>query len=161
MPDPWGDSRDGRWYAAPEESLDGLLAALDEQAARSGAVITAHELDEAGKPGERWDARRPPPSSGCCSTCSRSTPATWGQLDIVCELAGAGPASSAGPGGGSCLTGGPREAERHRRQEASWQERGKSSCRRGDQRGTHTRDRSGHRTRAGRAASWRGWKRPG
>ncbi len=59
VPDPWGDRRDGRWYVAPEETLDGLLAALDAQARRSGEVIAAHDLSEAGKPSERWDGEPP------------------------------------------------------------------------------------------------------
>ena len=29
--DPWGDQRDGRWHVGPEETLDGLLAALDRR----------------------------------------------------------------------------------------------------------------------------------
>jgi uncharacterized damage-inducible protein DinB len=67
--DPWGDQREDRWHVAPQETLDELLAALDAQAERSRAVIAAHDLDE---------ATRPPPWSGSCSTCSRSTPVTWG-----------------------------------------------------------------------------------
>src|SRR3984885_4622075 len=52
--DPWGDQRDGRWYVPPRETLDDLLAAYAEQAARSTAIIESHELTEVGKPGERW-----------------------------------------------------------------------------------------------------------
>src|ERR1700753_4347205 len=48
--DPWGDRRDGRWHVAADETLDGLLAALDAQARRSGEIIAAHDLSEAGKP---------------------------------------------------------------------------------------------------------------
>src|ERR1700691_152880 len=55
----WGDLRDGRWYVAPDETLDGLLAVLAAQAERSSEVIAAHDLSEAGKPGERWDGEPP------------------------------------------------------------------------------------------------------
>src|ERR1700760_1418116 len=44
VPDPWGDSRDGRWHVGPGETLDSLLAALEVQAARSDAVIAGHDL---------------------------------------------------------------------------------------------------------------------
>ena len=50
--DPWGDNdRDGRWHVAPDETLDGLVAALQAQAARSERVIAGHQLDEAGPAG--------------------------------------------------------------------------------------------------------------
>jgi uncharacterized damage-inducible protein DinB len=90
VPDPWGDSRDGRWYAVPGESLDGLLAALDEQAARSDAVIAAHGLDEAGAPGERWDGEPPATLQRVLFHLLQEYARHLGQLDIVCELAGAG-----------------------------------------------------------------------
>ena len=55
--DPWGDRRDGRWYVAPEETLDGLLAALDAQAARSERVIAAHDLERGGQAGRALGRR--------------------------------------------------------------------------------------------------------
>ena len=61
--DPWGDNREGRWYVAPDESLGDLVAALHSQAARSRAVIEAHDLTDVGAPGERWDGADPPPST--------------------------------------------------------------------------------------------------
>ncbi len=57
--DPWGDSPDGRWHVAPDESLGGLVAALGEQARRTAAVVAAHDLAEIGQPGERWDGAEP------------------------------------------------------------------------------------------------------
>ena len=90
VPDPWGDSRDGRWQVAPQETLDRLLAALDEQAARSGAVIAAHDLGEAGQPGERWDGEPPATLERVLFHLLQEYARHLGQLDIVCELAGAG-----------------------------------------------------------------------
>jgi hypothetical protein len=85
VPDPWGDGRDGRWHVAPDESLDDLLAALTAQAGRSSAVIGAHDLDDVGQPGERWNGAPP-------ATLERVLFQEYarhlGHLDIVCELAG-------------------------------------------------------------------------
>jgi uncharacterized damage-inducible protein DinB len=89
VPDPWRDWRDGRWYVAPEESLDDLLAAFEAQARRSGAVIAAHDLDETGQPGERWDGAPPPTLERVLFHLLQEYARHIGHLDIVCELAGA------------------------------------------------------------------------
>ena len=88
VPDPWGDRRDGRWHVAPEESLDGLLAALDAQARRSDAVIAAHDLDDVGQPGERWDGAPPATLERVLFHLLQEYARHLGHLDIVCELAG-------------------------------------------------------------------------
>ena len=49
--DPWGDSMDGHWHVAADETLDGLIAALAAQAERSTAVIDSHDLAQTGQPG--------------------------------------------------------------------------------------------------------------
>jgi hypothetical protein len=87
VPEPWGDERDGRWYVAPEESLDDLLTALAVQARRSSAVIAAHDLDEAGPPGDRWGG---PPATleRVLFHLLQEYARHVGQLDIACELAG-------------------------------------------------------------------------
>ncbi|HEY0718949.1 MAG TPA: DUF664 domain-containing protein, partial [Streptosporangiaceae bacterium] len=56
----WGDRRDGRWYVGPDETLDELEAALLAQAARTRDIVENHDLDEVGRPGERWDGADPP-----------------------------------------------------------------------------------------------------
>jgi uncharacterized damage-inducible protein DinB len=85
---PWGDNRGGRWYVAPEESLDGLLAALDAQAERSRAVIAAHDLDEVGKPGERWDGAPPATLERVLFHLLQEYARHLGHLDVAAELAG-------------------------------------------------------------------------
>ncbi|HEX8496968.1 MAG TPA: DinB family protein [Actinomycetales bacterium] len=57
--EPWGDSRDGRWYVSPQESPGALVAALLEQGEVSRAVVGAHQLSDVGRPGERWDGAEP------------------------------------------------------------------------------------------------------
>jgi uncharacterized damage-inducible protein DinB len=91
VPDPWGDRRDGRWYVAPEESLEELLAALDAQARRSTAVIAAHDLSEVGQPSERWDGAPPATLERVLFHVLQEYARHLGHLDIACELAGAGP----------------------------------------------------------------------
>ena len=88
VPDPWGDRRDGRWYVAPEETLDDLLAALSAQAERSAQVIAAHDLDETGQPGERWGGAPPATLERILFHLLQEYARHVGQLDIVSELAG-------------------------------------------------------------------------
>jgi uncharacterized damage-inducible protein DinB len=86
---PWGDRRDGRWYAGPDESLDDLLAALSAQAQRSDAVIAGHDLGETGQPGERWDGEPPATLERILFHLVQEYARHLGHLDIISELAGA------------------------------------------------------------------------
>jgi uncharacterized damage-inducible protein DinB len=88
VPDPWGDRHDGRWHVAAEESLDDLLSALDAQARRSHAVITAHDLDDVGQPSERWGGVPPATLERVLFHLLQEYARHLGHLDIVCELAG-------------------------------------------------------------------------
>jgi hypothetical protein len=85
--DPWGDNREGRWYVAPDESLGDLVAALRSQAARSRAVVEAHDLTDVGAPGERWDGADPPPLERVLFHLVQEYARHVGHLDIVRELA--------------------------------------------------------------------------
>jgi hypothetical protein len=85
--EPWGDSRHGRWHVAPEETLDGLLAGLREQAARSRAVVAAHDLADVGRPGERWEGAHPPALERILLHLVQEYARHAGHLDIVRELA--------------------------------------------------------------------------
>jgi hypothetical protein len=91
VPDPWGDQRDGRWYVAPAETLDGLLAEFGRQAARSDAIIARHDLADVGAPGERWDGEPPATLERVLFHLLQEYARHLGHLDIVAELAG-GPA---------------------------------------------------------------------
>jgi hypothetical protein len=85
--DPWGDNRQERWYVAPDETLAVLVAALHSQAARSRAVVEAHDLADVGKPGERWDGADPAPLERVLFHLVQEYARHVGHLDIVRELA--------------------------------------------------------------------------
>jgi uncharacterized damage-inducible protein DinB len=86
--DPWGDRRDGRWHVAPEETLDALAAALHARAARTRAIVGAHDLSDVGQPGERWDGARPASLERVLFHLLQEYARHIGHLDIVSELAG-------------------------------------------------------------------------
>ncbi len=85
--DPWADSKDGRWHVSDAETAAVLLAALRDQADRSRAIITAHDLDDVGKPGERWDGAEPATLERVLFHLLQEYARHLGQLDIVTELA--------------------------------------------------------------------------
>ena len=85
--DPWADSEGGRWHVSPDETLASLLAGLDTQAARSRAIIEAHDLDERGEPGERWDGADPATLERVLFHLLQEYARHVGHLDIVTELA--------------------------------------------------------------------------
>jgi uncharacterized damage-inducible protein DinB len=86
--DPWGDQRDDRWYVAPEETLAGLVSALQARAARTRAIVAAHDLDDIGQPGDRWDGAPPASLERLLFHLLQEYARHVGHLDIVCELAG-------------------------------------------------------------------------
>jgi uncharacterized damage-inducible protein DinB len=85
--DPWADQLDGRWHVTDAETPAVLLAALRDQADRSRAIITAHDLDDVGKPGERWDGAAPATLERVLFHLLQEYARHLGQLDVVTELA--------------------------------------------------------------------------
>ncbi len=87
--DPWADRdrHDGRWSVGPDETLATVLAGLRQQAARSRAVIEAHDLGEPGQPGERWDGADPATLERVLFHLLQEYARHLGHLDIVTELA--------------------------------------------------------------------------
>jgi hypothetical protein len=83
---PWADSRDGRWFLAAEDTLPDLVAALRRQAARTRAVVQAHDLSEAGRPGERWEGAPPATLERVLFHVLQEYARHAGHLDIVREL---------------------------------------------------------------------------
>jgi uncharacterized damage-inducible protein DinB len=86
--DPWADQRDGRWYVAPGVSLAELVDALQAQAARTAAIVAAHDLAEIGQPGERWSGAEPASLERVLFHLVQEYARHLGQLDVVTELAG-------------------------------------------------------------------------
>jgi uncharacterized damage-inducible protein DinB len=85
--DPWADQRDDRWYVAPDETLAGLVAELEEQAKRTRAIVESHNLADRGQPGERWDGADPATLERVLFHLLQEYARHTGHLDIVTELA--------------------------------------------------------------------------
>jgi uncharacterized damage-inducible protein DinB len=84
--EPWGDNREGRWFVAPAEPLESLVAALGAQAARSRAVVQAHDLSEVGAPGDRWDGDDPATLERILFHLVQEYARHVGHIDVVREL---------------------------------------------------------------------------
>ncbi len=85
--DPWADNKDGRWHVGPEETLSSLLAGLDDQAGRTRAIVESHDLDEKGKPGDRWGSADPATLERVLFHLVQEYARHLGQLDVVVEVA--------------------------------------------------------------------------
>jgi uncharacterized damage-inducible protein DinB len=88
LTDPWGDEQDGRWHVGPDETLADLVAALQAQAARTAVIVAAHNLDEIGQAGDRWDGAEPASLERVLFHLVQEYARHMGQLDVVSELAG-------------------------------------------------------------------------
>jgi hypothetical protein len=85
---PWGDDRDGRWYVAPGETLQDLVAALHARAARTRAIVESHDLADRGQPGDGWDGGDPPALERVLFHLLQEYARHLGHLDIISELTG-------------------------------------------------------------------------
>jgi hypothetical protein len=85
--DPWADTRDGRWHVGPDETLASLLAALQDQADRTRAIVGSHDLGEAGRPGDRWDGAAPATLERVLFHLLQEYARHLGHLDAAVELA--------------------------------------------------------------------------
>lgn len=88
VPDPWGDERDGRWCVGEDEPRPSVLAALVAQGERTRAVVAAHDLDDVGRPGPRWDGAPPATLERVLLHVLQEYARHLGHLDVVVELAG-------------------------------------------------------------------------
>ncbi|MFC0508975.1 DinB family protein [Micromonospora costi] len=86
--DPWADRRGDRWYVAPEETREDLLAALRAQGAHTRAVVEGTDLAAVGAPGERWEGAEPASLERVLFHLLQEYARHLGHLDIVAELAG-------------------------------------------------------------------------
>jgi hypothetical protein len=86
MPDPWGDSRNGRWEIGAGETFASLTEQLRQQAAVTRSIGTGHDLSEVGQPGERWDGAPPASLERILLHLVQEYARHAGHLDIVREL---------------------------------------------------------------------------
>jgi hypothetical protein len=84
--DPWADHRDGRWYVGPEETLEDLVGTLRDRGATTSAIVRAHDLEETGAPGERWEGADPPTLERVLFHLLQEYARHVGHLDVVREL---------------------------------------------------------------------------
>lgn len=83
--DPWGDTRDERWFAMPDESVEDVLDALDAGGRHTRSVVMAHRLDEVGAQSDRWAGAPPPPLERVMLHLVQEFARHAGHLDIVRE----------------------------------------------------------------------------
>lgn len=86
--DPWADRRDGRWQVPDGTPVDVVIASLRGQGGRTREIVLAHDLDEVGAPGPRWDGADPPRLERILLHLVQEYARHLGQLDVVVELAG-------------------------------------------------------------------------
>ena len=86
VPDPWGDTRNDRWYVPAGETLESLLAALADGAARTRAIVDRHDLDDVGAASPRWEGADPPTLERVLLHLMQEYARHVGHLDIVREL---------------------------------------------------------------------------
>jgi len=84
--DPWGDERDGRWHVPGGVATEDVLAGLTAQGATTRRIAAAHQLDEHGRPGERWDGAEPPTLERVLLHLVQEYARHVGHLDLTREL---------------------------------------------------------------------------
>jgi len=62
------------------------VADLLDQAGRTRAIVESHDLDEVGKPGERWDGADPPTLQRILFHLLQEYARHLGHLDLVVEI---------------------------------------------------------------------------
>jgi hypothetical protein len=91
VPDPWGDSSGEParpWHVPPDRGLDQVVAFLDEQAARTHAVLTAHAPEDVAATTGRFTGQSPPDLRWICFHLLQEYARHAGHLDVAAELAG-------------------------------------------------------------------------
>jgi Protein of unknown function (DUF664) len=85
--DPWFDQSNGRWYAGPDETVEGLVEQLHAGGRRTRTIVENHRLDEVGEPGPRWGEHEPATLERVLFHVLQEYARHVGHLDIVRELA--------------------------------------------------------------------------
>ena len=88
VPEPWADAADGGGWQSLDASAEELRALLDEAAARTRAIVEAHELTETARLGGRFrDAETAPQLQWVLLHLLQEYARHAGHLDIARELA--------------------------------------------------------------------------
>jgi hypothetical protein len=85
VPDPWADRHGDRWHA--DSGFAEVARDLYGQATVTRRVVEGHELDDTGRPGERWEGAPPPALRRVLLHLMQEYARHCGHLDIVRELA--------------------------------------------------------------------------
>lgn len=88
--DPWVDEVDGRWAVPDGRTVADVLADLRAQGTRTRAIGLAHDLDERGRPGPRWQGAEPASLERVLLHLVQEYARHLGHLDVVAELGGGG-----------------------------------------------------------------------
>ncbi|GAA3564403.1 DinB family protein [Microlunatus spumicola] len=86
--EPFGDAVDGRWAVPEGLGVADVLADFRRQAAATDAVVRRHDLDEVGRPSERWDGEPPATLERVLLHVLQEHARHLGHLDVVAELGG-------------------------------------------------------------------------
>jgi uncharacterized damage-inducible protein DinB len=94
VPDPWGDSQDSpdaSWHVPADRSLQDVVVMLDDQAARTAALLAGTPLDSVAATTGRFadaDPEDVPDLRWICFHVLQEYARHAGHLDVVVELAG-------------------------------------------------------------------------
>ncbi len=86
LPDPWGDQHDGRWRVPGDRSFEEVVASLRERGAVTRRIVASHDLDDVGRPGDRWEGRPPASLERVLFHLLQEYARHAGHLDVVAEL---------------------------------------------------------------------------
>jgi uncharacterized damage-inducible protein DinB len=87
LPDPWGDTRDGRWHVPDGRDLDDLAGMLRDVGRRTSEVLASYPLDRQAPPGPRFEGE-PATLGWICFHVLQEYARHVGHLDVAVELAG-------------------------------------------------------------------------
>jgi uncharacterized damage-inducible protein DinB len=91
VPDQWGDSQDSAsaaWFVPPRRTLGDVVALLEQQAARTTALLTSASLDDVAATTGRFAEGDPPSLRWICFHVLQEYARHTGHLDVAVELAG-------------------------------------------------------------------------
>ncbi len=86
--DPFGDTREDRWWVGADEAAELVLSELREQGLISARIVAEHDLNDVGAPGPRWEGNEPATLERVLLHLLQEHARHLGHLDVVVELEG-------------------------------------------------------------------------